>query len=147
MPQPSTATLSGSRNEKLLLGRAVTPSSTATPSRREEKRLLCTAVPPSTATPSLFEKERLLSRAVPPKSMATIPQLEELEGRESKCGTVPKSLSLRKLSGTLLMSGTLEKETGRKCTLSKSGNQKHLVNVPSSLSIQKSVGKKPKKFF
>ena len=65
---------------------------------------------------------------------------------KSKCRTVQKSLTLSKLSGKSLLSGTPEHETCRKCTLSKSGNLQHRVDLPTSstLSIQKSVAKKIK---
>ena len=52
------------------------------------------------------------------------------------------------MSGILLKSGTQEKETGRKCILSKSENLKHQVEQTSSISLssnsQKTAVKKHK---
>ena len=82
-----------------------------------------TAVPSSTATPSQTEMK-------------------------SKCSTVTTSPILKKMSGILLKSGTQEKETGRKCILSKSENLKHQVEQTSSISLssnsQKTAVKKHK---
>ena len=62
--------------------------------------------------------------------MATPSKLEE--EKKSKCGTVPTSRTLSRLSGKflLLLSGIPEKETDRKCS-SKSGNLLHRVDLPN----------------
>ena len=65
----------------------------------------------------MFENKKLLWRAVPQSSTATPSKLEE--EKKSKCGTVPTSQNLSRLSG-IFLSGTPEEEIERKC-LSKSG--------------------------